>query len=147
MVDEAQASEDSEAEPRLDLFGGHAIWGWLIVAALLAAGGGLIYWGTRFSAKESYDQSILASFGTAFALAGPLFLVEELLRRTLRETKQLATDAKSSVSAVQRDLQDLSGVYQALSRRMDDSRLQLDDERGEAAGGNRSAMVDLYRQA
>lgn len=116
------------------------VWVWLIGAALVLIGAGVIVAGGLIAGLSDYDRSVLVNVGTALALVGPLFIAERLLQIRVKEVER---EAVASAAFVRTAVSDLN---REVRERLAGLRAQDERRREAAAEGSFEDLVDLYRE-
>jgi hypothetical protein len=117
---------------------------WLLVAGFLLFGGILVLLGGVISGLTDYERSILATVGTAFALVGPLFLAEEVLRQALAATRSVAEQAAAKATAVADQLDQIGARIRSL---LDVQETEQAGDRNRAESGDLTALSKVYSEA
>jgi hypothetical protein len=73
-----------------------------IVAALLILGGSALVWSAK--SQDGWSQSWRVEVGTALALLGPLYFLEELLRRDVKGLTKQLMESELTYAAVRSQL-------------------------------------------
>lgn len=126
-------------------------WVWFVAAGLLIAGVAIVFAGARIDGLDSYGQSVFVNVGTAFALAGPLFLAERALARRIRRVGETARAAERAGEAAQAASEatrkELDALREQFVGGMNEARA-ADSRRAErAAAGSFDDLVALYERA
>lgn len=127
------------------------MWVWFVAAGLLIAGVAIVFAGACIDGLDSYEQSVFVNVGTAFALAGPLFLAERALARRIRRVGETAHAAERAGEAAQAaseaTREELDALRGQFISGMDEARAR-DSRRAEsAAAGSFDDLVALYDRA
>jgi heme exporter protein D len=91
--------------------------GWVIPSATVALGASLIVMGSL--ARGDYAPSVWLDLGAALALFGPLYWVQTILERRIREVRQQEQHTRSSVEQLSHEIE---AIRQQTDARLDDLR-------------------------
>jgi hypothetical protein len=124
----------------------------LIISALLTLGGSALVWSAR--GVDGWSQSWRVEVGTAIALLGPLFLLEELLRGSVKELSQRLKEYERSYVEIRRQLQygsertgKLDGILANVTADASQGKVSKEDVTHYLRGGERTIALAAMQGA